>query len=71
MTDIFDHSILTGKLDKYIPSIINKDLLPGVILRDLSVIIIPFITQTGRVGRGFLEEEVPGRQVSLGLVFQQ
>ena len=59
-----------GKLDKYIPSIINKDLSPGVIIRDLSVIIIPFITQTERVGRGFPEEEVPGRQVSLGLVFQ-
>lgn len=31
------------------------------------MIIIPFITQTGRVGRGFLEEEVPGRQVKFGL----
>ncbi|KAM7225558.1 hypothetical protein CapIbe_023535 [Capra ibex] len=34
----------------------------GLFHKDLSVIIIPFITQTGRVARGFLEEEVPGRQ---------
>lgn len=33
------------------------------------MIIIPFITRTGRVGRGFLEEEVTARQVGLGLVF--
>ena len=35
------------------------------------MIIIPFITRAGRVGRGFLGEEVPARQVGLGLVFQQ